>query len=157
MALFGKKAPAVFTLPLDLRGDLRSAIDTSPLDASTLLRSPDAEPALQALNERVPVNETVSALVYCLDQATGARGYLALSDRSLIVALTTVAADPKVIAIPVTDISQFTHDIGHAFVQFGDPVRQVIVAFPYGGTYSRGVCESIEAAVDKASMDPYSL
>lgn len=78
MALFGKRAPSLFELPYDLREDIRAAIDRAPQDAVLRMRTPGAERSLEALNKRSPAQEVISAMVYCVNALTFAKGYLAV-------------------------------------------------------------------------------
>jgi hypothetical protein len=151
MALFGKRSPAVFELPADLRSDLRFLLDNAPPAASKWQRRPEALPALMLLNARLPADEAIVALVHCLEMPQYTKGYLALSSSRLIYAFNQLTA------IPLGAVSQFVFDSGMAFAEFGPERRRIDVGFPGGNEYSlqREVCERIRAATRKP--DPYSI
>jgi hypothetical protein len=155
MPLFGKRSPAIFELPSDLRSDIRSVLDSAPPAASGWLRRPDALPALMVLNARIPADEAVLALVHCLKMPQCMKGYLALSSSRLIYAFKPETGDPQLTAIPLGAVSQFVFDAGMAVVEFGPEQRKIDVGFPGGGQYSLQVCERVRAATQKP--DPYSI
>jgi hypothetical protein len=160
MGLFGKKTPVTpetFTLPINLRPDLRSLIEGAPVAASTILRTLVVEPVLKTLADRVPLGESFQALVYSMDMLKYTKGYLALTDKRLIVALPDGDSKTELLAIPLTDILQFVFDSGMATIQFGQPPRTVYVGFPACGDYPTQVCKQISAATKGAQPDPYSL
>jgi hypothetical protein len=160
MGLFGKRQPAqiqLFALPANLRSDIRHVFETAPDDACRgLLQEADLLPALLALNERLPADETVSTLTRCAEYTVG-DGYMVLTDRRLIFALQHrpgVAGlrngPPQMVAIPLSDISQFVFDGGMAGARAANlPGGNISVALPGGGPYSQAVCERVSASVNQ--------
>jgi hypothetical protein len=109
--------------------------------------------ALQSLNERLPQDETVSAIVYCMDPVKG-YGYLALTDRRLVLTLGKDGRSPSALAVPLAEVSRFVFDAGVAACSYGVG-ETFTIAFPHGGSYSLAVCEEIRRASDEAG--PYSI
>lgn len=158
MALFGKRQPKEFSPPASLRADLRDLIEAAPLAARAQLLSPEGEPAFVLLNQRLAPEETLSAIVYSVDARNYAKGYMALTDERLIFALKpTTDAEARMLAIPLSDVTNFVFDSGMAHALFGDTDRQIAVGMPQCGDYPTRVCERIRAAVDKQHPDPYQV
>jgi hypothetical protein len=121
MGLFGAKKqaePRQFVLPSDLRADLRKVFDSAPLSGRDVLRSAAGEPALRSLNARLPQDETVSAIVYCMDPMKG-YGYLVLTDRRVVLTLGKDGRSPSALAVPLAEIAQFVFDGGVAACTYG--------------------------------------
>jgi hypothetical protein len=157
MGLFGSREAKTFELRPELRADIRSIIERAPSDASKLMRTAAAEPAMMALSSQLPADEHVGSMVYCLDAASFAKGYLALTDSRIVVSLQPENGKTKVLAIPLPEVSKFTFDSGMAFLYFGLQDRRLDLGFPGGGPYSQAVCKEIKTAVDKFHSDPYAL
>jgi hypothetical protein len=87
MGLFKNREAKTFELTPELRADIRSIIERAPSDASVLMRIAAAEPALTALNSRLPADEHVDSIAYCLDPVSFAKGYVALTNSRVAVSL----------------------------------------------------------------------
>lgn len=156
MGLFKNRQAQLFELSPGLRADLRSLIEQAPIDASKLMRTAAAEPALTALSSRLPAEERVDAIAYCVDPVSFAKGYVALTNSRVVVALQPENGATQIQAIPLPEVSRFTFDSGMAFLYFGEE-RRTALGFPGGGSYSQGVCQQIRAAVGQHQSDPYAL
>lgn len=157
MGLFGNREAKAFELTPGLRADIRSIIERAPSDASQLMRTAAAEPALMALNSRLPADERVDSIAYCLDPVSYAKGYVVLTNSRIVVSLQPENGTTQLVAIPLPEVSKFTFDSGMAFLYFGPQERTINLGFPGGGSYSQGVCQQIKAAVGKFHSDPYAL
>ena len=160
MALFSKRQstqPSLFTLPANLRSDIRRVFETAPGDAcGGLLQAAEIFPALLVLNDRLPAEEAVSTLTRCREYTIG-DGYMVLTNRRLVFTLQPIpgtaglhSGPPNVVAIPLSDISKFVFDGGMAGLNADNyPGGSITVALPGGGPYSRSVCEAVSAAVNQ--------
>ncbi len=157
MGLFGKKSsktPELFTLPPDIRPDIRQVFDSAPPDACNgLLREERNLVVILELDDRLPNDETVSALTRCVSVI--GEGYMVLTDRRLIFALEPRSGDgpTEMIAIPLGEISQFVFDSGVAGVAYEG--NQLTVGLVQGGPYSQKVCTQVKSVVERNK--PYRL